>query len=199
MNMNMRLNVSSAKWRPFFLGPNCVNPLASERCGSDFVGVDFKLIPQSEILGTSCEIGRKWVSQSQIDDTSTLAKVMAWCRQATSHYMSQFGPDSVTRPQRVNLLFFNCLNMWHRNIDALCHWYSEQHDHRNSDCFAQWIGVSEKDHVILWWQESTQVWFDKHHLSPRLGQLSSGWGLTICVHAFIDWCYLIGLWEMWRL
>ena len=42
-----------------------------------------------------------------VDDKSTLVQVMAWCRQATSHYLSQCWPSSVspsgiTRPQWVN-------------------------------------------------------------------------------------------------
>ena len=42
-----------------------------------------------------------------IDDKSTLVQVMAWCRQATSHYLSQcwprfLPPYSITRPQWVN-------------------------------------------------------------------------------------------------
>ena len=41
------------------------------------------------------------------DDKSTLVQVMAWCRQATSHYLSQCWPRSlwpygVTKPQWVN-------------------------------------------------------------------------------------------------
>ena len=41
------------------------------------------------------------------DDKSTLVQVMAWCRQATSHYLSQCWPKSLslygnTRPQWVN-------------------------------------------------------------------------------------------------
>ena len=40
------------------------------------------------------------------DDKTTLVQVMAWCRQATSHYLSQYWPRSispyvVTRPQWV--------------------------------------------------------------------------------------------------
>ena len=43
------------------------------------------------------------------DDKSTLGQVMAWCRQATSHYLSQcwlssLSPYGVARPQWVNLL-----------------------------------------------------------------------------------------------
>ena len=45
------------------------------------------------------------------DDKSTLVQVMAWCRQATSHYLNQCRPRSptpygVTGPQWVNSLFF---------------------------------------------------------------------------------------------
>ena len=47
------------------------------------------------------------MTQDSTDDKSTLVQVMAWCRQATSHYLSQCWPGSVTpyditRPQRVN-------------------------------------------------------------------------------------------------
>ena len=45
--------------------------------------------------------------QDLADDKSTLVQVMAWCRQATSHYLNQYWPRSptpygVTRPQWVN-------------------------------------------------------------------------------------------------
>ena len=57
--------------------------------------------------GISCEIALIWMSLDFTDDQSTLVKVMAWCRQATSHYLSQCWPNSlspydVTRPQWVN-------------------------------------------------------------------------------------------------
>ena len=46
--------------------------------------------------------------QNPSDDKSTLVQVMAWCRQAPSHYLSQCCPRSlspygVTRPQWVNV------------------------------------------------------------------------------------------------
>ena len=42
------------------------------------------------------------------DDKSKLVQVMAWCRQATSHYLSQcwyrsMSPYGITRPQWVNM------------------------------------------------------------------------------------------------
>ena len=60
------------------------------------------------------------------DDHSTLVQVMSWCRQATSHYLSQcwpsyLAPHGVTRPQWVNMqssatsrpLSFASVHFWH--------------------------------------------------------------------------------------
>ena len=48
----------------------------------------------------------RWMPLDLTDDKSTLVQVMDWCRQATSHYLSQWWPCSmspygVTRPQWV--------------------------------------------------------------------------------------------------
>ena len=50
----------------------------------------------------------QWMPRDLTDNKSTLVQVMAWCRQATSHYLSQCWPSSmsphgVTRPQRVHM------------------------------------------------------------------------------------------------
>ena len=55
----------------------------------------------------ACEIVLRRISQDLADDKSILVQVMAWCRQATSHYLSQCWPRSmspyvITRPQWVN-------------------------------------------------------------------------------------------------
>ena len=55
------------------------------------------------------KIALRWMSLDLIDK-STLVQVMAWCRQATSHYLSQcwprfMSPHGVTRPQSVNSLW----------------------------------------------------------------------------------------------
>ena len=55
----------------------------------------------------SCELALRWMLHDLTDDKSTLVQVMAWCHQATSHYLSQWWPRSmspygVTRPQRIN-------------------------------------------------------------------------------------------------
>ena len=51
----------------------------------------------------SCETALKWLSLDLTDDKSTLVQVMAWCHQATSHYLNQcwprfLTPYGVTRP-----------------------------------------------------------------------------------------------------
>ena len=45
-----------------------------------------------------CKIVVRWVPWNYIDDKSTLVQVMAWCRQATSHYLNQCWPKLVTPP-----------------------------------------------------------------------------------------------------
>ena len=60
--------------------------------------------------GISFEIALRWMPLDLADDKSTLVQVMAWCRQATSHYLSQcwprfMSPNGATRPQ------WNCWRM----------------------------------------------------------------------------------------
>ena len=69
----------------------------------------FKLILMSDGWGIFCEIALRWQLLNLTGDTSSLVQVMVWCRQATSHYLSQCWPSSsmspydVTKPQWVNL------------------------------------------------------------------------------------------------
>ena len=44
----------------------------------------------------SNEIALRLMSLNPPDDKSTLVQVMAWCRQATSHYLSQCWPNSMS-------------------------------------------------------------------------------------------------------
>ena len=66
----------------------------------------FKLILVTDGCDISSKIALRWKSLDLSDDKSTLVQVMAWCRQATSHYLNQCWPRSlppygVTRPQWV--------------------------------------------------------------------------------------------------
>ena len=76
--------------------------------------------------GISCEAALIWMSLGFTDDQSTLVQVMAWCLQATSHYLSQCWPRSlspcdVTWPQWLKfvvltLFYFDLgssMNQWY--------------------------------------------------------------------------------------
>ena len=85
------------------------NSLAPGGCGCYLKLVIFKLFSSINILSISYEIVFRWMPQG-LTDKSTLVQIMAWCRQATSHYLNQYWPRSmssygVTRPQNVNHTF----------------------------------------------------------------------------------------------
>ena len=90
--------------------PGCLLklPLAPGRFKLNFRWVIFKLILIINGWGISCEIALRWMSLNLNDGKSTVVQVMAWCRRATSHYLSQcwatsMSPYGITRPQCVNL------------------------------------------------------------------------------------------------
>ena len=69
--------------------------------------VNFKRISRIDILSIFCEIAIRWMPQRLTGHQSTLVQVIAWCRQATSYYLSQcwlrsLSPYDVTMPQLVN-------------------------------------------------------------------------------------------------
>ena len=85
---------------------NMINSLAPGGFENIFQNVFFKLISWIDTLSNSCETALRSMPQNPSDDKSTLVQVMAWCRQAASHYLSQCCPRSlspygVTRPQWV--------------------------------------------------------------------------------------------------
>ena len=89
----------------------CVNSLAPGKLEWNFRYVIFNWILVVDGWGISCEIALVLMSLDFTNDQSTLVQVMAWCRQATSHYLSQCWPRSllplpfgVTSPQWVNTL-----------------------------------------------------------------------------------------------
>ena len=56
----------------------------------------FKLTLVNDDWGISYEIALRRMPQGFTDDKSTLVQVMAWCHQATSHYLSQCWPRSMS-------------------------------------------------------------------------------------------------------
>ena len=87
----------------------------------NFSHIIFKQILVIDGWVISCELALGWMSLDLTDDKSTLVQVMAWCRQATSHYLSQCWPTSLslygaTRPQWVNIL----PKLWKNIEQKLC-------------------------------------------------------------------------------
>ena len=87
-----------------------INLLAPGRYVSNFKGMVFELIIQNCSWGTRFEnCPRRLMPQNFSNDKSTLVQVMDWCRQATSHCMSQCWPKCMTpygvsRPVWVKLV-----------------------------------------------------------------------------------------------
>ena len=59
----------------------------------NFSYVIFKQILVIDGWGISCKIALIWMSLDITDDPSALVQVIAWCRQATGHYLSLCYPD----------------------------------------------------------------------------------------------------------
>ena len=83
-----------------------INSLAPGKFEWKFGYLIFHIISVTDIWGISCEFAFRWMSLDLTDDKSTLVQVMAWCHQATGHYLSQCWPRSlpphgVTRSQWV--------------------------------------------------------------------------------------------------
>ena len=62
----------------------------------NFRKVIFKLTSVNGCWGISHVIALRWMPVDLTDDKATLVQVMAWCRQATSHYLSQCWPRSLS-------------------------------------------------------------------------------------------------------
>ena len=71
------------------------NSLAPRKFEWNFRYRSFKHISVIDGWGICCEIALIWMSLEFTDDQSTLFQVMAWCRQAASHYLSQYWPRSL--------------------------------------------------------------------------------------------------------
>ena len=90
-----------------------INSLAPGSCHSNLTCIIFKLIMQNtcSILGTCHEIDQRWMSQNSTNEKSMLAQVMAWCHQATNHYLSECCPRFMASPahNEWTIFFYNSL------------------------------------------------------------------------------------------
>ena len=77
-------------------GNTGINSLAPGNL-NEILDIIFKQILVIDGCRISCEIALIWLSLDFTDDQKTLVQVMAWCRQATSHYLSQCWPRSLSQ------------------------------------------------------------------------------------------------------
>ena len=94
---------------PVVICHSLFNPLAPGIFECHFRYLIFQIISVIDGWVISWELALRWMSLDLTDDKSTLVQVMAWCRQATSHYLRQWWPRSlspygVARPQWVSTL-----------------------------------------------------------------------------------------------
>ena len=108
------------------------NSLAPGKFEWNFRYLILQIISVIDGWGISRERALRWMSTDFIDDKSTLDQVMAWCRQATSHYLSQCWPRSmssygITGPQWVkNCTMRNVLQLnWNQNINIFIKCFKE--------------------------------------------------------------------------
>ena len=94
---------SAYKARVMWIQWKFFNSLAPWRFEWNFRDVMFKLISVIHDRSIAREIALRWLSLVLTDGKSTFVQVMAWCHQATSHYLSQcwprfMSPYGITRP-----------------------------------------------------------------------------------------------------
>ena len=95
-----------AQSAPVMIMQNIINSLGPGRNGNDFKTVIFKLTSSIWFFSNLYEIDLRRKPLDPTDDKSTMGLVMAWCRQAASHYLNQcwhrsMSPYRITRPQWV--------------------------------------------------------------------------------------------------
>ena len=106
--------------------------------------------------------------QDLTDDKSTLVQIMAWCRQATSHYLSQcwlssLSPYGVIRPQWVKDCLYRYMNSYHKNktVVILSYLYNGNtytgkmvYSYQNSSQYINRI-VKSAPKICIWFGYST--------------------------------------------
>ena len=108
--------------------------------------------------GISYEIALRWMPLDLTDDKSPLVQVMVWCCQATSHYLSQCWPKSmspnvVTRPQWVNTAngYQHCMCHfieWFNYVDCIA-WIIFHSLQACGPFGGQWTWLSLGHHYLL--------------------------------------------------
>ena len=119
---NFANSLKTQKFNP--LHPGLFNSSAPGRCCSNFKSLIWKQLLRITLMSNSSKMPLRWMPETLLYDKSTLVQVMAWCRQATSHYLSQCWPRSlspygVTRPQWVKKIKIIHLLLYHSSTDEI--------------------------------------------------------------------------------
>ena len=126
---------------------------------------NFKLtstLSRRVIVSTSCEITLMWMPQGLTASYSTLFQVMAWCRQATAHYLIQRWPRYMSTLGQIK----------HQNSASLAFV-------RGSEFPAQRANNTVK--VSIWWRHhGTCIMSLKITRSELLPHIPGVKELTIC-------------------
>ena len=98
-----------------------------------------------------CDNALRWMPQDLINDKLTLVQVMAWCHQATSHYLSQcrsrsISPYGVTRGQWVNQIRLVLASQSFLSL-------SLQTSHFTFKIFSIWISYIFQNILWLYWKK----------------------------------------------
>ena len=72
-----------------------INSLTTGKFWRNFRYLIFQKISMIDGWGISGELVLRWMSLDLTDDKSILVQVMAWCHQATSHYLNRCWPKSL--------------------------------------------------------------------------------------------------------
>ena len=152
------LHEESVTWK---IMTSSVNSLALGKFQFNIRKVIFKLTLVNGGWCISYEIALRWMPQDLTDDKSTFVQVMAWCRQATSHYLSQCWPRSmspygVTRPQWVKVMAWACLVPIHVDLSSTglklqWIWFFFISQKMHVKCFLQSVGHFVQT-SMCWWQ-----------------------------------------------
>ena len=127
MALKMILSISDDSWQEII--PTEINSLSHGRGGYNFEIMISELILRIDILRNSFDIVLWRMPKHQIHGKSTLFQVMAWCYQATSHFLSQYLPTFLS-PHGVKS--HNVLTKQHCDYDLA--WWLNLHKIMCIDC-----------------------------------------------------------------
>ena len=161
-----------------------VNSLAPGRSSWDFINVIFNLVLLIGVFKSSYDNVLRWMPQDLTGDKSTLVQVMAWCHQATRHYLSQcwprsLSPSGVTRPQWVKICRSVPFQWWGMTYNANVQYFTSQQNVITPDFCYNMTPYSMILHVTKWCRKYIRFWTHKKHPTSCLHWQNSNAGNMI--------------------